>query len=238
MAKVTARQHERLRVPDGWQGQARALVLQLERIHDDIYNRLIDAGIIEDLEANVALAQEDIDNLESDAGVTAGAIAIIAEGDEHIAITEGQYVLVRSHGTLTPGLYVATANIVADGALSGSNVTAVSDGGLNDLADAIATESAKWTDGNTVRLLSQGNSTIDQLAAKIESANTNGVIVFGLNSSNANTLVGRSGAALGLAKNMGSNSAHLVIFQGGSGNITMGTFYTNTKTFTPSYQAP
>ena len=38
MAKVKARQHERLRVPEGWQGQARALIQQLERIHDDIYN--------------------------------------------------------------------------------------------------------------------------------------------------------------------------------------------------------
>ena len=35
-----ARGHERLRVPEGWQGQARALIQQLERIHDDIYNNL------------------------------------------------------------------------------------------------------------------------------------------------------------------------------------------------------
>ena len=35
-----ARGHERLRVPEGWQGQARAMIQQLERIHDDIYNNL------------------------------------------------------------------------------------------------------------------------------------------------------------------------------------------------------
>ena len=32
-----AKQHERLRTPEGWSGQSRALIQQLERIHDDIY---------------------------------------------------------------------------------------------------------------------------------------------------------------------------------------------------------
>ena len=30
-------QHEVLRTPEGWVGQARDFVIQLERIHDDIY---------------------------------------------------------------------------------------------------------------------------------------------------------------------------------------------------------
>ena len=35
-----ARQHEPLRVPDGWDGQSRMLVIQIERILNDIYIQL------------------------------------------------------------------------------------------------------------------------------------------------------------------------------------------------------
>lgn len=70
--------------------------------------------------------QDQIDAAES-------AIAIVSIGDTHVAITSGQYVYVREHGTLVEGLYRATANIAANGTLSGSNVTAVSGGGLNAL---------------------------------------------------------------------------------------------------------
>lgn len=42
------KQHERLRVPQGWQDQERALVIQLERVFDDIYKRFGRLGV-EDL---------------------------------------------------------------------------------------------------------------------------------------------------------------------------------------------
>lgn len=37
--KRTILQHEPLRIPQGWTGQDRALVIQLERILDDLYMR-------------------------------------------------------------------------------------------------------------------------------------------------------------------------------------------------------
>lgn len=40
MSKQFVRQHEPLRVPERWSGQDRALVIQLERILDDIYAKL------------------------------------------------------------------------------------------------------------------------------------------------------------------------------------------------------
>lgn len=64
-------------------------------------------------------------------------LAIISNGDIHAAITAGQYVYVRGHGTLTEGLYVATANVSQNGALTGNNVDAVSGGGLNALNSKI-----------------------------------------------------------------------------------------------------
>lgn len=148
-------------MPEGWQGQARALIQQLERIHDDLYNLLGKGDIpeavqefmddassdiegletavedigdeVDTLNGNMQAAQDDIDDLEDMTEDLAESIAIVATGDTHIAVTSGQYVFIRSHETLATGLYRATANIAADGALSASNVSAVSDGGMNDL---------------------------------------------------------------------------------------------------------
>ena len=60
-------------------------------------------------------------------------LAILANGDTHAAITAGQFVYVRGHGSLSEGLYTATSNIAQNGTLSGSNLTADSSGGLNAL---------------------------------------------------------------------------------------------------------
>jgi hypothetical protein len=70
-------------------------------------------------------------------------------GNTHAAISSGQYVYVRQHGSLSEGLYKATTNIAANGTLSGSNLTAVSGGGLNSvystLSDQIGTLNSKIT---------------------------------------------------------------------------------------------
>lgn len=68
----------------------------------------------------------------------ADALAIVTDGDTHIAISSGQFVYVRNHSTLAEGLYKASSNIAADGALSSSNLTADSNGGLNALNEQMA----------------------------------------------------------------------------------------------------
>lgn len=69
MGKKMSRQHEVLRVPNGWTEQDKALVMQLERIHDDLYNRLTKAitgqvfsvlGITPDDDGDVTLTKEAI----------------------------------------------------------------------------------------------------------------------------------------------------------------------------------
>lgn len=40
MADATIKQHERVRVPAGWDGQSKDLIVQLNRIFDDIYIKL------------------------------------------------------------------------------------------------------------------------------------------------------------------------------------------------------
>lgn len=64
---------------------------------------------------------------------------IVANGDTHAAITSGQYVYVYNHSTLAEKLYTASSNIATNAALSTSNLTAVSNGGLNSLKADIDT---------------------------------------------------------------------------------------------------
>lgn len=82
-----------------------------------------------------------IGNIES-------GMAIVSVGDTHAAISAGQYVYVKGHGTLNEGLYTANSALAANASLTSSNVTAVSGGGLNSLSDQIVTlKSYAGTDG-------------------------------------------------------------------------------------------
>lgn len=62
-----------------------------------------------------------------------GAMAIVSTGNTHSAISAGQFVYVRNHGTLAEGLYTANSAITSNAILSSSNLTAVSGGGFNAL---------------------------------------------------------------------------------------------------------
>lgn len=88
-------------------------------------------------------------------GSMQSGIAIVADGDTHAAIAAGQYVYIKNHNTLNEGLYTANSAIAANAALTSSNVTAVSGGGMNALSDQIGTlntnkadfEITTWTPG-------------------------------------------------------------------------------------------
>lgn len=71
----------------------------------------------------------------------ADGLAIVAQGDVHAAISAGQFVYVRNHSTLAEGLYVASAAISANAALSGTNLTADASGGLNALNSKLSVSS-------------------------------------------------------------------------------------------------
>lgn len=72
-------------------------------------------------------------------------LGILANGNTHAAITSGQYVYVKNHGSLPEGLYKATANIAANGTLSTSNLAADSAGGLNSLNEQIGKLTTEMT---------------------------------------------------------------------------------------------
>ena len=122
---------------------------------------LTDDALVTDLNDNS-------DKLDAAISAGSGAIAIVSVGNTHAAISSGQYVYVRQHGSLSEGLYKATTNIAANGTLSGSNLTAVSGGGLNSVYSALSDQIANyknylytaysnnWVDSLSVNLPKQG----------------------------------------------------------------------------------
>lgn len=87
--------------------------------------------------ADIAAVNGNMDIIDQAIDKTDNAIAIVSDNNTHSVITTGQYVYVRNHGSLSEGLYVATANIAQNGTLSASNLIAASGGGLNALNSAI-----------------------------------------------------------------------------------------------------
>ena len=106
---------------------------------------LDDDALITDINNNMDILDAAVNGIED-------AMAIVANGNTHAAITSGQFVYVRNHNTLTEGLYVASSNIAANATLSSSNLTADSKGGLNALSEQIA---------NLVSLENKGTITIE-----------------------------------------------------------------------------
>jgi len=65
--------------------------------------------------------------------VSNAEVAIMANGNTHVAIASGQAVIVRNHSSLSDGLYWASTAIATNATLSTSNLTADTSGGLNKL---------------------------------------------------------------------------------------------------------
>lgn len=95
--------------------------------------------------------QGQIDALSASTAQTFGnvqdGLAIVSNGNTHVAIPAGYWVYVKGHGTLSEGLYKNTsgATIAANATLSTSNLTADPDGGLNSVYAALNSKFAAST---------------------------------------------------------------------------------------------
>ena len=94
-------------------------------------------------DADVAIINENMDTLDSTISALDNGLAIVSNNNTHGAITAGQYVYVRNHGSLAEGMYTANSNIAANATLSSSNLTAVSSGSLNKLNSDISALNSK-----------------------------------------------------------------------------------------------
>lgn len=110
-SRKVSRQHETLRVPQGWNGQDRGLVIQLERILDDIYNQLVRRvvsvlGVKPDKDGNVVLSKDDITNLgfivddltsdSTDDALSAKQGKVLANRAKRVSVNAGDSVKLTS----------------------------------------------------------------------------------------------------------------------------------------------
>ena len=58
----------------------------------------------------------------------ANSVAIVSNGNTHMAISKGEYIYVYNHDTLDEGLYIATAAVAQNGTLSSSNLNSIARG--------------------------------------------------------------------------------------------------------------
>ena len=88
---------------------------------------------VEALEGRATTLEGDVSAQNNTINAIEDGLAIIATGNVHPAITNGQFVYVKGHSSLVEGLYRATAAIGTNATLSTSNLTADGSGGLNAL---------------------------------------------------------------------------------------------------------
>ena len=164
---------------------------------------LDDDALITDINNNM-------DILDAAANGIQDALAIVANGNTHAAITSGQFVYVRNHSTLTEGLYVASSNIAANATLSSSNLTADSKGGLNSLSEQIATYNAKE------------QIDLSGIVTKVMATPTGAVVNFSGGSTVGTSLIGSVGVCFGTIKHNSSSRLDYCAIQPATGKISLG----------------
>lgn len=108
------------------------------QINSDVATHL--SGLDDDVsDLNGAITSEASTRANADTTIE-NSIAIVSNNNTHIAITKGEYVYVKNHGTLSEGLYIAKSNISANDTLTTSNLTALPKGGFNLLSLPIQKE--------------------------------------------------------------------------------------------------
>lgn len=117
-------------------------------------------------------------SLQAQVAAVDSGLAIVSNGNTHVAITSGQYVYIRNHSSLSEGLYKATAAIAANVALTTSNVTKLTTGSANDLKNSIDSLNSQIASQSSVGSFSnetQLNTILDTLLSAMPSG---GVKVF------------------------------------------------------------
>lgn len=100
---------------------------------------------VEALEGRATTLEGDVSAQNNTINAIEDGLAIIATGNVHPAIANGQFVYVKGHSSLAEGLYRATAAIGTNATLSTSNLTADGSGGLNALKGEVDSLNSKIT---------------------------------------------------------------------------------------------
>lgn len=158
-------------------------------------------------------------------------LAIISNGDTHVAIPANQYVFVKNHNSLTNGLYKAKSAIGANAALSTSNLTADPAGGLNDIKSQIDTLNSNLT----AIKISYVNTMTELNSILVALSSVEKVICFA-GGDVTNSLISKSASCTFLATKMDANTADMFIFSLGGNFIGAIRYTIPTSTVTKTLQ--
>lgn len=122
---------------------------------------------VEALEGRATTLEGDVSAQNNTINAIEDGLAIIATGNVHPAIANGQFVYVKGHSSLAEGLYRATASIGTNATLSTSNLTADGSGGLNALKSDLDSLNSNLTNVPVLR----------ESCLWVDSSNTDGVNV-------------------------------------------------------------
>ena len=105
-------------------------------------------NIDDELKNRISQINSSISTINSNINTIDSSLAIVSNGNTHIALSAGNYIYIKNHNTLAEGLYTANSSIAANVALTSSNVTRVQKngtdiGGLNDLSKDPVLSTAK-----------------------------------------------------------------------------------------------
>lgn len=112
---------------------------------------------------NIGIINQNMDSIDAQMYKNAqsiianhGGMAIPSNNNTHAAVSSGQYVYVYNHSSLAEGMYIAKSAISTNGALSLSNLTAVSNGGLNHVYSTLNSKFAIVSSGSMRDINSSG----------------------------------------------------------------------------------
>ena len=173
-------------------------------------------------DADVAIINENMDTLDSTISALDNGLAIVSNNNTHGAITAGQYVYVRNHGSLAEGMYTANSNIAANATLSSSNLTAVTGGGLNDLAGDISALNGNVNSkiGSLKIFSDTGNKTTYSFTIGSENRFRLGLVLYSTGSAN-------TAGYLGLLFINASNEPTVTKIWGGTNPVTITPAFSN-----------
>jgi hypothetical protein len=119
------RQHEPLRIPQGWDGQDRAFVIQLERVLTDLYRIF---GILDGTAVKNVAYDSETKNLTMTIDGQVSDIVKIAtlDGDGKIPVSQ-----LPSATQSSPGMMSAADKTKLDGIAAGATATSVAYDGTN-----------------------------------------------------------------------------------------------------------
>ena len=170
-------------------------------------------GDIETIDGAVGPGFSSSRSVASVSSAEEASMAYVSNNNTHVAIPAGRFVYVKNHGSLAEGLYESKSEIAANGVLSGSNLTAVSNGGLNALHEKLHEKFPELFEKNARSI-----TTIAALATDISTYATGDIIIYSISPEVGTVLCGDT---------VSLNCA-CIVFKASSNNAYYTMFYRDT----------